>query len=373
MMGLKQSGRVWHGHFRQSLLEMGFTQCESAPCLYTIVHTDGVILVGLDVDDLLLLNFSSDCNALDDLVNTKLNLRFRITCQPNLEKFLGAELELKTEGIYMHLQHYIHLIVDRFDERSSAPSPVPAIPAADIPSSAADEALLLRADKLTYQAITGAVMFCMTTCRPDIAHATNMLARRMSQPRRRDMLAARRLLRYLRTTSDFGLLFPYARHHQHPGLHAFADSDWANDTIERRSTSGYIVLYNGTPISWHSGLQSVIALSSCEAEYVSLCDCCRELAYLRQLLAFLHDVQPEPTPVYEDNQGAIDLVHNRVNHRRTKHVDVKYHFIRRCETERVVQVLKVHTLENRADIFTKVVTGSLFATHVRALMHCPSG
>jgi hypothetical protein len=89
------------------------------------------------------------------------------------------------------------------------------------------------------------------------------------------MLAACRLLRYLRTTRDFGLLFPYARHHQHPGLHAFADSDWANDTVERRSTSGYIVLYNGTPIPWHSGMQSVIALSSCEAEYVSLCDCCR--------------------------------------------------------------------------------------------------
>jgi hypothetical protein len=133
------------------------------------------------------------------------------------------------------------------------------------------------------------------------------------------------------------------------------------------------VLYNGTQISWHSGLQSVIALSSCEAEYVSLCDCCRELTYLRQLLAFLHDVQPEPTPVYEDNQGATDLVHNPVHHRHTKHVDVKYYFIRLCETERVVQVLKVHTLENRADIFTKVVTGSLFATHARALLHCPSG
>jgi hypothetical protein len=169
---------------------MGFTQCESAPCLYTIVHTDGVILVGLYVDDLL-LNFSSDCNALHDLVNIKLNLRFHITYQPNLEKFHGAEFELKTEGIYMHLQHYIHSIVDCFGERSSAPSPVPAIPAADIPSSAADEALLLQGDKLTYQAITGAVMFCMTTCRPDIAHATNMLARRMSQPRRRDMLTAR--------------------------------------------------------------------------------------------------------------------------------------------------------------------------------------
>jgi hypothetical protein len=81
-------------------------------------------------------------------------------------------------------------------------------------------------------------MFCMTTCRPDVAYATNLLTRRMSQPQRRDLLAARRLLSYLRDSNDIGLLFPYARHPLHPDLHAYADSDWASDCIERRSTSG---------------------------------------------------------------------------------------------------------------------------------------
>jgi hypothetical protein len=113
-------------------------------------------------------------------------------------------------------------------------------------------------------------MFCMTTCRPDLAHAGNSLSRRMSAPRVCDLSNARRTLKYLNGTRRLGLLFNYEVTDEHKGLVAYADADWANDRLERRSTSGSVILHNGTPISWYSGLQSVVAMSSCEAEYVAL-------------------------------------------------------------------------------------------------------
>jgi hypothetical protein len=370
-MGLKQSGRVWHSHFHSILLAQNFAQCNSAPCLYLRPHAGGIVLVGLFVDDLLLINHSTDSSALEDLINKELSAYLKIKYSPDLDKFLGAEFNITEDGIRMHLSSYIKSIVERFDEEDSSSAPTPALASPDSSANAADEAFLLRVDKLTYQSITGAAMFCQTTCRPDIAHAVNLLSRRMSQPRVCDLRAARRVLRYLRDTAGLGLLFPFDSHPTLSGLHAFADSDWANDRVERRSTSGYIALYNGAPISWHSGLQPVIALSTCEAEYVSLCDCCREIAYIRQLLAFLQCAPIRATPIYEDNQGTIDLVHNPVHHRRTKHVDVKYHYIRQAEAAGVVLVHKVPTLDNRADLFTKPLSGSLFATHVSALLHSP--
>jgi hypothetical protein len=108
----------------------------------------------------------------------------------------------------------------------------------------------MHADKTEYQALTGAIMYLMTSCRPDIAHAANMLARRMGRPRVKDVKTARRVLAYLNGTQQLGLMFKFklGREDQE-GLCAFADSDWANDPDERRSTSGYVVLLNGTPIA----------------------------------------------------------------------------------------------------------------------------
>jgi hypothetical protein len=164
----------------------------------------------------------------------------------------------------------------------------------------------------------------------------NLHAIRMSQPRVCDLRAARRVVSSLRDTASLRLLFASAKHPTLTGLHAYANSDWANDRVERSSTSGYVVLFNGTPTSWHSGLQPVTALSTCEAEYVSLCDCCREIAYIRQLLDFMQYAPNRATPVYEDNQGTIDLVHNPVHHRRTKHVDVNFHYIRQADAAGIV-------------------------------------
>jgi hypothetical protein len=369
--GLKQSGRVWNQHQHKCLLEQGFVQCEVAPCIYVKEIDRGYILCGILVDDLLFINVSDDEDALGKVVRL-LSKHYEIKYDDKLEKFLGAEFEEREEGIYMHLNQYIGDMMVKYDIADKETDATPE--STEMLDKKADfdkEALLLRADKKTYQGITGVLMFAMTTCRPNLAHAVNMLARRMSCPRAHDMKASRRVLRYLNGTRRLGLLFNYKTDKKEKdGLLAYADSDWANDSIERRSTSGFVVLLNGTPISWGSGLQSVVALSSCEAEYVALSECCRELAYLRQLMAILGEPLHGPITIFEDNKGAIDLTNNPVHHKGTKHIDVKFHYIRAEQTSGRVIVSKIHTDDNRADIMTKATTVATFKRHVDALMFC---
>jgi hypothetical protein len=137
-MGLKQSGRVWHSHCHSILLAQGFAQCESAPCLYIRPHADGIVVVGLFVDDMLLINHSTDPDSLDNLINQELSAYFKIKYSPNLDKFLGAEFNTTEDGIYMHLTSYIKSIVDRFDEEDSPSAATPALATPDSPASAAD-------------------------------------------------------------------------------------------------------------------------------------------------------------------------------------------------------------------------------------------
>jgi hypothetical protein len=294
-----------------------------------------------------------------------LRKHYEIKLISKLEKFLGAIFEPFEDGLFMHLEPYIESVLQRFDMATCHSAPTPEIA---LSPSADDDSLLSADDRVLYQSMTGALMFAMITCRPDLAHAVNMLARRMSRPRALDMKAARRALQYLRGHARLGLLFKYGADPTCSSLRAYADADWANDPVQRKSTTGYIVFFNGTPISWHSGLQSTISLSSCEAEYVALSECCREVDYLRSIMDFVKHPAGGPTEILEDNQGTIDLVSNPVHHRRTKHVDVKYHYVRDAQVQGRSRIVKVHTSLNHADILTKATDQATFKRHVGLIM-----
>lgn len=365
--GLRQAGRCWYENHRARLIERGFTACASAPCVFVKAYPDGGwLILGNFVDDLLFLNATSNPHAVKELV-ADLDQHYVVKLQSELEKFLGAEFVSLPEGIVMHLNQYIRGILERFNMADCRPSPTPEACQTDS-AHQPDQSLLCRADIQLYQEITGALMFCATSCRPDISHAVNMLARRMATPRACDMTAARRVLRYLKGAAHLGLLFKSATDPVHPHLLAYVDADWASCTEGRRSTSGSIVFYNGSPISWSSGLQSIVALSSTESEYIALSSVCTEISYLRELTNYMHRPPVGPTTIFEDNQGAIHLVENPVHHKRTKHIDVRFHYVREAHERGVVRVSKIHTDLNKADIFTKATTAATFHRHVSAIM-----
>jgi hypothetical protein len=236
-MGLRQSGQVWHQHQDKVMIQNGFITCPTAPCLYRKETGAGFIVVGLFVDDLFLLHAGDNRDELHNLMMDLLQF-YLIKFDDNLGELLGAEFEHHPDGIHMHLNSYIEKSLDRFGLSCCAPAPPPE--ATDDSKTPHDEALLLRADEQKYQEITGVIMWAMTTCRPDLAHAANMLARRMSAPRACNLSAAQLVLRYLRRTAHTGIFFPHAPHPSHPHLAAYADSDWAQDPLHRHSTTGFV-------------------------------------------------------------------------------------------------------------------------------------
>lgn len=364
--GLRQSGRAWQKHQRSRLLEQGFVQYENAPCIYfKTLNENEFVLVGTFVDDSMWVGFCKDPLAIDRIVDN-LKEHFEVKMASSLSKFLGASFQEHKHGIYMHLQHYLSDVLERHGMANCDPVSTPEALPRDLDKP--DETLL-RGDQIRqFQQVTGELMFAATTVRFDISHAVGMLARRMAKPRACDAAAAKRTLRYLRGTLDLGILFPFEENKDEPGLVSCADSDWASDPEQRKSTTGFITFYNGAAISWKSGLQDVVACSSCESEYVALSEAAREVVYLRGLLGFMGEDVTRPTTIYEDNQGCIDLVNNPVHHPRTKHVAVKFHFSRQAQEDGEIVVRKIHTDYNHADILTKATTPATFTRHVRHLM-----
>jgi len=214
-----------------------------------------------------------------------------------LERFLGAQFEVEEKGIRMNLELYITGMLQRFEMQDSKPERNPEAEKRRDDSAAVplDETLLGPAGIKLYQEQKGALLYCATTCRLDLAHAVGMLARKMSAPRVCDTIAIKRVFRYLQGNKDLGILFFFATDPVYPGLVAHCDSDWAGDDVTRKSTGGYVVKYNGAAVAWSSVLQSVVAQSSTEAEYIAALECAREISYMRELTSFVNNAQTGPT------------------------------------------------------------------------------
>ena len=162
----------------------------------------------------------------------------------------------------------------------------------------------------------------------------------------------KRVVRYIKGTLDFGLKF-VASYEGNFGLQGFANADWAGDISTRKSTSGYVFILGGTTISWKSKRQPIVALSSTEADYVALCSAAQETIWLRHLSSSIGFEQVSPMTLHEEHQGTIPLSKNPNNHPRTKHIDIKYHYIRETVEKKQVQLVYCPIENMIADILTK--------------------
>ena len=231
-----------------------------------------------------------------------------------------------------------------------------------------------------FQEIVGTLMYAAVSCRLDIAHAVHALASDMQAPTGRSMLAAKRVLRYLAGTKEIGLVFgalaggnisasdTRGRNSTVVEVCAYADADWANDKKDRKSITGWVAKLNGDPISWSSKKQRVVALSTCEAELYAEGAAVQEVLWLRDLLTELGLHVQFGSLVYGDNQSTIAVSQNGVKSDRTKHVDVKYHFITQTVEEGAVKLKWIPTTEQQADIFTKALATPVFERLRQQLM-----
>jgi hypothetical protein len=201
-----------------------------------------------------------------------------------------------------------------------------------------------------YQRGIRSLMYAATSTHPDIAFPVAILSRFMRNPGRIHWEAVKDVIRYLKGMADLTLTLGGSD----KGLEAYANADWASQP-HRHSMSGYTVLLHSSLVAWSARKQTIIALSTAEAEYIALTAVMREILYLQALIAELYEPVIPPIPVYCDNQGALALTTNNKFHTRTKHIDIRYHYVRSLVRSGLLDLQYCPTEDNIADIFTKVL------------------
>jgi hypothetical protein len=209
--------------------------------------------------------------------------------------------------------------------------------------------------KRVYQNMIGSLMYAAISTRPDIAFAVQTLSQFNMNPSPAHLTAVKRVFRYLRSTINLGIKY---NSNDHSTIELFSDADWGNSPDDRRSVTGYLSMLAGGVVTWNSKKQPTTALSSMEAEYMALASATREALWLRSMHTELGFPSTLPTHISVDNHGTISFAHNSGFHARSKHIDVRHHFIRENITSREVSVSYCPTSENTADIFTKALDKS---------------
>ncbi len=206
--------------------------------------------------------------------------------------------------------------------------------------------------QVKYRRRVGGLLYLTCTTRPDIAEAVRAVCRFMSNPGQPHYQAVKRIFRFLRGTTSEGIKYQFSGSDSRV-LKAFVDADYANNLDHRRSVTGFVMFLSDGPISWTSSLQRVTAQSTSESEYIAAATCAKEIIWTRHLLREFNAPQSEPTTLFEDNRAAISLAAEDAHHKRTKHIDVRYHLLRESVTRRVLVLQHIATDEMIADLLTK--------------------
>lgn len=353
LYGLKQSPRCWSRELREFLSSEGFTQSQADPCLfYRRSETGNLIVIAVYVDDLII---AADLD--EDVTATKemLKHRFKMTDLGQLSFLLGvgAQQDRVAGTVVLHQKQYVLNLLSRYRMADASPVSTPADVNVKLVK---DDGVSKPADQELYQSLVGSLLYAAVATRPDIAQAVSVVAKYTAAPSEAHMTAARRILKYLKGSSNMGLVY----RREGGNLHAYADADWAGDQDDRKSTTGNVVILAGAAISWLSKKQQSVALSTTGAEYVALSQCAQEIVWLRRLLCEIGDSVMPSTTVFEDNQGAIKLAHNPGSSRRTRHIDIRFHFTREAIEEGVIDLVYCHTLDMTADLLTKPIPRQQF-------------
>jgi transposase InsO family protein len=381
LYGLKQAPRNWDRLVHAFITnDMGFKASVSDPSLYFKRSRSGrLIMVYRFVDDMQGSHHADDEAEFRECIKL-LQDRFNIKQLKSATWMLGMRItrDRKARTITLDQELYVTKAIEKFGLQQCRVVNSPEMVGA---ANDARSELTQPVERQRYLEITGTLMYAAISTRPDIAHAVHYLASAMQAPLQHHMQAAERVLRYLAGTKDIGLVFG-SRNGDTVGdsrgrkaqvqvdVCAFSDADWANDKGDRKSISGWVAKLNGDPVSWSSKKQRVVSISTCEAELYAEAAAIQEVLWLRGLMSELGLSTLTGSTVHVDNQSTIAVSEHGVKSERTKHVDVKYHFVTDAVERGVVRLRWVPTSEQQADIFTKALPAPTFLHLRKQLMSC---
>jgi len=335
------------------MIGQGYCRSQFDDCIYFQTFQDGsFIYLLLYVDDMLIA--SRDKFSIRKL-KTQLSNEFEMKELGATKKILGMEIRRDRQAgkLFLSQQRYIEKVLDRFNMNDCKPVSTPLAAHFKLSSDLCPDTKedMEYMSHVPYANAIGSLMYAMICTRPDLAYAVSMVSRYMHNPGKKHWNAVKWIFRYLKGTSHVGLVFD-KKMATTDNVVGYVDSDYAGDLDRRRSLSGYIFTLCNSAISWKATLQSIVALSTTEAEYISATEGMKEAIWLRGLVNELGLTQKVLT-VFCDSQSVIHLTKNNRYHDKTKHINIKHHFIRDVVVVGEIMVEKIDTSENPADMLTK--------------------
>lgn len=348
LYGLKQTPRAWNSKINSYFIQNGFNRSMSESSLYVNNLGRDFLVVCLYVDDLLYFGTSK---SMVEEFKKKMMRDFEMSDLGQMKYFLGIQVKQSPGRIFLSQEKYIDDLLEKFSMNQCKPVSTPMGPNEKFQVN--DDAE--KVDATLYRKLIGSLIYLNT--RPDITQSVSLLSRFMNEPSKNHFTAAKRILRYLKGTKNQGIEF---KKENNFNLVGYTDSDWAGSLVDRKSTLGYIFCLGTNIISWSSRKQRSIALSSAQAEYIAAADAACEAIWLRRILKDLMFEQQEPTTIHCDNMSAIAMTKNPVFHARSKHIELRHHFIRDLVSREEICMEFINTNDQPADILTKAVTFDKF-------------
>ena len=348
LYGLKQAPRAWYERLSNFLLENSFRRGKVDNTLFLKSKGEHLLIVQVYVDDII---FGATHNDLCEEFSKMMRSEFEMSMMGELKFFLGLQIKQTSNGTMIHQQKYVKELLKRFGMESAKPIDTPISPSTRLEM---DDGSPSVEDKY-YRGMIGSLLY-LTASRPDIVFSVGLCARFQSKPKESHLKAIKRIFRYLKHTPDLALWYPRGCNFN---LVGYADADYAGFLVDRKSTSGMAHFLGPCLVSWATKKQHSIALSTTEAEYVAAASCCAQLLWIRQQLKdFCVDIGC--IPIYCDNTSAINIAKNPCQHKRTKHIDIRHHFLRDNVEKGLISINFCASENQIADIFTKALSREKF-------------
>lgn len=345
LYGLKQAPRAWYSKIEAHFLREGFEKCSSEHTLFTKSKGGKILIVSLYVDDLIFTG--SDMNMCNEFKRSMM-LEFDMSDLGKMRHFLGIEVLQNSNGIFICQRRYAREVLVRFEMASSNPVKNPIVPGTKLSKDEGGT----KVDATLFKQAVGSLMY-LTVTRPDLMYVVSLISRYMSRPTMSHWLAAKRILRYVKGTTELGIF--YKKGEGSLKLLAFTDSGYAGDLDDRRSTSGYVFMIGSGAVSWSSKKQPVVTLSTTEAEYIAAALCACQCLWLKRIMGKIGMEKDEATIIQCDSSSAIQLARNPVFHGKSKHIQVRFHFLRDLVNDGVVDLRFCNSQEQVADLMTKPI------------------
>ncbi|KAK8933850.1 hypothetical protein KSP39_PZI015291 [Platanthera zijinensis] len=364
LYGLKQSARAWNQKIDSYLRKNGYIKSKNDPSLYTkYFENQEYLLLCLYVDDLIFIGSTPE--IVRGFKKT-MKEEYEMSDLGLMKFFLGFQIEHTAGRIFINQEKYVEKILEKYGMTEANPVATPMATSVQLTQSDHTRPV----SEGDFRSLIGSLMY-LTNTRPDIENAVSILSRYLTKPSSDHLIIAKRVPRYLIGTKEMGLLY---EKEEEALLTGYTDSDWGGDKEDRKSTSGYVFLLGSKAISWSSRKQKIVALSSAEAEFVAACSAACEGIWLQKLLKDLSPSRAEvPVRIWCDNIAAIGIGKNPVFHNRTKHIDLRYHFLKELIETKQVELIYCPTSKQLADIMTKPLPRHAFAAMSHVLVSALRG